>query len=238
VSVRIGSFLFTANTLVLPFALAFFLVLGYQRLFPAPAQTRKHACGALIAAALCGIAGAWAYARAAAQPGPDLLHGGFDLHFGSFGGYWGALLGVAVYARATKAPPLAFADALVPGILAGAMVARIGCVFTGCCQGILFAPHLLANTQIFRPWPLYDIAALLLTLLLVRRGIRTGTPGISLAIFLFVYGLLRFLLEFLRDAAPVCCGCTSGQLMALIQAAAGLALLLCLLLRRAKRANE
>ncbi len=217
-ALRLGTWVFTPNTVMLILALSFFLTLSYPRL----RATGIRPGIALPVTIVCGAAGGWLYARLAGGTSADALPGAWDLHFGSFGGYWGALAGAAVCAWATQHDARRAADALVPGILAGAAVARLGCFFTGCCQGV---PETVCGIAYFRPWPLYDLAALLITLASVaytqRRG---GRPGKAVIHFLIAYGGMRFLLEFARDAQPLLGPFTAGHLMAAIQIAAGCAL--------------
>lgn len=225
-SFRIGAFVTTPSTLLLPLALAFFWVISAQRLYGNRLPGRHsafpggvvHVYGALITATACGVLGAWLYGSWTSPRAADPLHAWLDLRFGSFGGYWGALIGALAYATLTRHPRLRFADALVPGILAGASVARIGCLFTGCCRGI-------AAFHVFRPWPIYDIAALLITwgaIRLIERGMnRLAAPGGALCTFLLLYGALRFPLEFLRDLPGIAGPFTTGHFAAAAQMLGG-----------------
>ena len=231
-SFRIGAFITTPSTLVLPLALAFFWVISAQRLYPGVARTRFHTYASLAAAILSGALGAWAYGTWTSPHAADPLHAWLDLRFGSFGGYWGALAGALAYATLTRHPRLRYADALVPGILAGGSVARIGCLFTGCCRGIAAG---IGVFQPFRPWPLYDIAALLVTWGAIRfiqhKDSQWQEPGGALCLFLLIYGVLRFSLEFLRDLPSVAGPFTAGHLMAAAQVLAGAALFVVLFAR-------
>lgn len=228
-SIRIGTFVFTPSVLFLPFALAFFFVISSQRLYPGVSKSRVHASLTLAVAAVGGALGAWAYGWAASINEAGPLHSWLTFRFGSFGGYWGALGACMAYAALTRQPILRHGDALVPGILAGGAVARIGCLFTGCCRGIWIGSNPPNGLQPFRPWPAYDIAALLLTLALIhivarRRG-PDHNPGGPLCFFLIIYGVMRFSLEFFRDLDAVFWGLTVGQTTALAQILVGVALL-------------
>jgi len=218
-SFRIGDFVTTPNTLLLALALAFFWVISAQRLYPGVARSRFHAYVSLMAAIICGVLAAWVYGMWAGPRTVDPLHGWLELRFGSFGGYWGVLAAAFVYATLTGHPRLRYADALVPGILAGASVARVGCLFTGCCGGI-------EAFHFFRPWPLYDIAALLATwgaiVLVQRRDNRFGAPGGGVFLFLLIYGVLRFPLEFIRDLPGIAGPFTAGHFMAVVQVIVGI----------------
>lgn len=227
-SFRVGTFILTPTVFFLPMALAFFFVVSFQRLHPGVLPSRRQAGLALAGAAIAGVVGAWANGVLGAGQHLDPLHSWLALRFGSFGGYWGALAGAMACAALVRTSPMRVADALVPGLLIGGSVARLGCLFTGCCRGIWIGPIPGAGFQPFRPWPVYDIAALLLTLaviLVVSRKHRKGqTPGLSLCLLLTVYGVLRFMLEFLRDLDPLLFRLTAGQMTACLQVAVGIAL--------------
>ncbi|NIA15796.1 MAG: hypothetical protein GWP08_17155 [Nitrospiraceae bacterium] len=234
-SFRIGSLILTPNSLLLPMALAFFVVLSFQGLFPRVADTRGRAYGAVLAACIGGFAGAWLYGWLASPDVADTLHAWLDLRFGSFGGYWGALAGAAGFAAITRQPVLRYADVFAPAILVGGAVARLGCVFTGCCRGVPVAPDWLFGVAVLRPWPVYDLAALLLTFYLVQvRRRASGPAGMTTGLALLVYGLLRFPLEFARDLEPALGRLTWGQWMALVQVVGG-GMLLAWLRRAAPR---
>lgn len=206
--------------------MAFFLVLSFQGLYPRVAATRRHAYGAVLSACIGSFVCAWLYGWLATPNTADSLHAWLDLRFGSFGGYWGALAGGTLFALVTHQSALRHADVLAPAILTGGAVARVGCLFTGCCRGVPIAPDWLFGVTVFRPWAAYDLAALLLTLYVVRVYHRRapGPRGTTTALTLVFYGLLRFPLEFARDLEQVLAGLTYGQWMALAQVVAGAAL--------------
>ncbi len=226
--IRIGQYLVNPNAFILPFALAFFVVLSYQRLQARTAGHRTRIALILAIAAVSGLAGAWLHARFLPAENIGLAQGALDVRFGSFGGYWGALIGATAVAALTGVSALACADALVPGLLVGGAVARIGCLFAGCCRGI----HVPAfgAFQPFHFWAGFDLFALLTTAAVVMRTERTRgqglASGITLGLYLCVYGGLRFTLEFARDLSPVVGPFTSGQVMPALQVLAGIVLLM------------
>lgn len=228
VSFRIGQFVFTPNSILLPLALAFFIALGYQYL-------RQHRLSALtatvvIAAAVCGGAiGAWLYGRLGSID--SQLHTWLDIRLGSYGGYWGTLLAAMAVAGCVKRSPIKVADAFVVPLLTAGAVARIGCTFSGCCRGlIIHAPF-----QPFRLWPLYDLAALLATSALIhlipRRQPFFQKPGGMIVLFCLLYAPLRFALEFLRDT-PEATALSIGHVASLVQLAAGTLMLALIRMRK------
>ena len=129
----------------------------------------------------------------------------------------GELAGVSLWALIARKSVLASANAVAPAVMTAGAVARLGCVFAGCCRGLLGLP-------LFHAWPLYDIAALLVALMLGVQVEKRRAGGALLA-FLIVYGVLRFFLEFARDVPASALGLTAGQWFAAVQATAGVALL-------------
>jgi phosphatidylglycerol:prolipoprotein diacylglycerol transferase len=135
------------------------------------------------------------------------------------GGILGAVaaaLGYRIFDR-KKTIGSADYDALSIAFMAGEALMRIGCLWNGCCFGAVCDPSPLALTYppdwiMFRffnldvpagprlPFPLIASAALLLlgaALFLVNRRFRR--PGLAAALFFILYGVYRFLIEFIRD---------------------------------------
>ncbi|MCX5770750.1 MAG: prolipoprotein diacylglyceryl transferase [Candidatus Hydrogenedentes bacterium] len=207
---RIGSLVLYPQIVMIPLGAAFFLVIAYKRLAGPPARSRREAFTALLSSAVLAAAGSLIFSD---HGDPQAMVGGQS----SFTGYWGALIGVSLWALIARKPVMAAANSVAPAVMAGGAVARLGCVFAGCCRGVPSLP-------LFHVWPLYDIAALLAALMLGVR-LEKRRAGGSLFAFLIVYGLLRFFLEFARDIPASALGLTAGQWFAAAQTAAGFALL-------------
>lgn len=206
---RIGSFLFYPHGVLLPFAAAFFLVIGHRRLYPGIARSRRESFVALGAAGLLALAGSWiwnGHGDALDVVGPQA----------SFAGYWGALLGGALWARIAGRSALRSANAVAGGVMAGGTVARVGCLFAGCCPGAAWLP-------LFQMWPLLDILAILATLA-IGLYVEKRRPWGMLVSFLVLYGVLRFGLEFLRAAPAPLWGLTASQVFAAVQFGVGVLL--------------
>lgn len=222
-SLRIGDTLLYPSFLLLPVALAFFLLISYRRLHPVVMPGRGDVLITLVLAAIAGFVGAWFHGLLGGEGSPLLTGAAPWQSLGSLGGYWGALLGAMAGASFRRASPVAAADAIVSGILVGGAVARIACLFAGCCPGA-DAPLPVVHT-LLHPWPLYDIAALLLTAAWSSRSERRRPEtrdGTALVQFLLLYGAMRFVLEFFRDASTPLGPFTVGQAMAAMQCVAGL----------------
>ena len=234
--VRIGQYLLTPNTAFLFLALAYFVVLSYRRLRQIDASRSSRPVIVILFAIMSGVAGAWLHAEWLPVESMRFPLGWLDIRFGSFGGYWGVFLGAVLCARIVRMPAMASADAFVPGVLIGGAVARVGCLFTGCCRGIDVAAF--GEFQPFRYWPLFDLLALLATAAVVTRTERKPgrqlASGLQVGLCLAVYGALRFILEFACGLPQILGPFTAAQVMATLQILVGLALLILLSPRRVR----
>lgn len=217
--IRVGPYFFGANALVLPFAAAFFVLISLQNLRRVTKDKSVEAWGILMMSSLCGALGAWIHARAFPAGHTE------GMRFGLLGGHYGALIGAELAAVLMRRPVLASADAVVPAFLVGSAIARIGCLFAGCCLGV--SALTIGTCEPFHYWPAFDLVALLFTAAIASRaGRRLGViNGTQLATYLCIYGALRFGIEFARDIPPTFGPFTSGQVAAALQAASGAALL-------------
>ena len=172
-----------------------------------------------IIVVLCGIVGAkvlyiindWSIYRD--HPGEifslDTLQAG-----GVFsGGLLAAFVAAAWYVWRNHMPALGTCDAFAPGLALGHAIGRIGCFAAGCCYGkethhwwgVTFTNPLawsITQTPLnvpLEPTQLFEAAVefanfLFLTWLLKRRKF----DGQIIGAFMFLYGIARFFLEFLR----------------------------------------
>jgi len=130
------------------------------------------------------------------------------------GGLLAALLAAAWYVRKHHMPALGTCDAFAPGLALGHSIGRIGCFAAGCCYGkethhwwgVTFTNPLAASItgtplgKPLEPTQLFESAVELanfffLMWLLKRRKF----DGQVFGAFMFIYGIARFLLEYLRD---------------------------------------
>lgn len=152
----------------------------------------------------------------------NFLEGGKEV----FGAFLGAALFGSLYLLYTREPVLAYADAAVPAVALGYVVARIGCFLNGDDFGTVtsvpwavqfppgtdaYAAHLNRGLIEFgasfslpvHPTQLYHSAAGLLLFVLLSRW-QGSWSGSRAAVAMAGYGLLRFTIEWFRgDAMPV-----------------------------------
>ena len=172
-----------------------------------------------ILVVLCGIVGAkvlyiineWSYYSTHASEifSLNTLQAG-----GVFsGGLLAAFLAAAWYVWRHHMPPLGTCDAFAPGLALGHAIGRIGCFAAGCCFGkethhwwaVTFTNKLaneITGTPLnkpLQPTQLFESAVELanfffLMWLLKRRKF----DGQVFGAFMFIYGIARFFLEYLR----------------------------------------
>ncbi|MGA8430743.1 MAG: prolipoprotein diacylglyceryl transferase [Candidatus Sulfotelmatobacter sp.] len=130
------------------------------------------------------------------------------------GGLIAAFIAAAWYVHRHHMPPLGTCDAFAPGLAFGHAIGRIGCFAAGCCYGkpthhfwgVTFTNPLansITGTPLnvpLEPTQLFESAVELanfffLMWLLKRRKF----DGEVFGAFLFIYGIARFFLEYLRD---------------------------------------
>ncbi len=126
--------------------------------------------------------------------------------------YGGILFGLAagiLWCRKKKQSVGVWADLLLPGIALAQGFGRIGCFLAGCCYGaatrsplgVVFPAGSLAPAGVpLWPTQLFSAAGdFLLAGILFLLDRRDGRPGHLLPWYLLLYGVGRFLVEFLRD---------------------------------------
>jgi len=130
------------------------------------------------------------------------------------GGLLAAFVAAAWYVRKNHLPALGTCDAFAPGLALGHAIGRLGCFAAGCCYGkethhwwgVVFhnpLAHEITGTPLnvpLEPTQLFESAVELanfffLMWLLKRRKF----DGQIIGAFMFIYGVARFFLEFIRD---------------------------------------
>lgn len=127
------------------------------------------------------------------------------------GGFVGGAAAVIWWCRRKDVVVLELADLIVPYIAIAHGIGRVGCFLFGCCYGsaceLPWAVHFPTDTgasvsyptQGVHPVQLYEAFSLwgLGAVLLLARG-RRAFPGQILWMYLVLYGVVRFVLEFFR----------------------------------------
>lgn len=127
-------------------------------------------------------------------------HGGFIL----------ALIVAVLYMRKQRLPALRTMDVFAPGVILGQGIGRIGCFAAGCCWGkqcnlpwgVRFRSDFAAPVPLnvtLHPAQLYECAAdLIIFGLLYRYFLRPHRSGNVIALYLVLYSIARFIIEFFR----------------------------------------
>ncbi len=114
-----------------------------------------------------------------------------------------------LYLNKKNEPFRKWLDAFAPGIAAGQALGRIGCVMAGCCYGkqcslpwsVTFKnPNSLAplNTPLHPTQLYHSLSGVIIFILLIAAKKKVRQPGQLFALFLMLYALFRFVVEFFR----------------------------------------
>ncbi len=163
-----------------------------------------------------------------------LTHGGLAW----FGGLIFASVSCVVYLRHKRLDVYRIFDLAVPYAALGQAIGRIGCFLNGCCYGkevSHFGIYFPVHDAILIPTQLYSCLALLTIYLILRvRQNRTHQKGEIFYLYLFLYSIWRFFIEFFRgDNEIFIFGLTIFQIFSI-----ALFILSSVLLIRVKRQQE
>lgn len=156
-----------------------------------------------------------------------------------FGGFIGAVVASILYLRKQKISIPLFGDIIAPAIALGEFFTRIGCFLNGCCFGrptnlpwaVMFPSGCAAarspvGSEALHPTQLYSsLFGLLLFLFLWHKLKRPHSSGQIFALYLLMYGVFRFGIDFIRFYENTA-NLWINQLIALGIAVAGLILYL------------
>ncbi len=201
--------------MVLGFSLA--VILSYRRAIRYCLVIEDILIVAAFAALLGLLCGAILYALVT-YPVRELLNslirGDFRVFGGIvyYGGFIGGVIGALIGTRVAKIPFSAIESAVVPHIPLGHAIGRIGCVLAGCCNGMpysgpfaVYYPNSVAGLDPAQGYfPIQLLEALLnigIFVLLLQIDKKRRCPFDLLASYCILYGISRFILEFLRGDA-------------------------------------
>ena len=169
--------------------------------------------------------------------------------------YGGIITGIAtivVYCRVKKLPLMPYMDLFATSVPLNQALGRVGCLLAGCCYGkettsrcsLVFPENSMApsGVHLIPTQPIMAIGNFLIFVILTVLYIRTlpgknesgrrYIPGLATALYLMMYSIGRFFVEFLRDDERGAVGVLStSQFIALFTFAGG-AVILALVLRK------
>ncbi|MDY0132501.1 MAG: prolipoprotein diacylglyceryl transferase [Desulforegulaceae bacterium] len=126
-----------------------------------------------------------------------------------YGGFVFGLLGAFIFIKKRKLPFGKTADIIAPALALGHGIGRIGCFFAGCCYGrptelpigIVFKnPEALAPLNLsLHPVQIYSVLSnFFLFAVLIFFYKRKKNDGDVFLLYLFLYGILRMIIEYFR----------------------------------------
>jgi phosphatidylglycerol---prolipoprotein diacylglyceryl transferase len=180
----------------------------------------EHAWNLGILVVLCGIIGAkilyivndWGYYTS--HPGEIFSFATLQAGGVFSGGLIGAFAAAYWYVRKHHMPALGTCDAFAPGLALGHAIGRVGCFAAGCCYGkptthfwgVTFRnpqAQAIVGTPLgvpLEPTQLFESAVELANFFILMWMLkRKKFDGQVFAAYLFLYGVARFFLEFIRD---------------------------------------
>lgn len=155
-----------------------------------------------------------------------LTDGGLSFH----GGLAAGIVSGILYCRFRGIDRWLMADLAAPYIALGYSIVRIGCFLRGCCYGVATdVPWALPASELDdiprHPTQLYSSAlSLLLFIYLCSRRNHSGFKGMLMFQYVFLYSLVRFAVEFVREGERLALGLTLAQWVSLGVAVVALAL--------------
>jgi phosphatidylglycerol---prolipoprotein diacylglyceryl transferase len=135
----------------------------------------------------------------------DMLTGGFVV----YGAILGGVIGAYVYCKARGLDFLIYFDLLVPSLALAQGIGRIGCLLAGCCYGketnsfigIIFthSDYAPSGVKLFPTQIVSSLGDFLIALILIIYSSKSVRKGKVAGLYLVLYSIGRFFIEFLRD---------------------------------------
>ena len=167
--------------------------------------------GAMLGAKLLYLIVSWQKIDFSRITDPEYLNALLGGGFVFYGGLAGGLLGLYLCRKILHIPVMEYARSVIPVIPLAHAFGRIGCAVVGCCYGVPYdGPGAVVYTEsISAPTgiPLFPVQAvetagnLLLTAVLCGYIVfskRKGKQAKSVQLYLVLYAVFRFILEFMR----------------------------------------
>ena len=152
-----------------------------------------------------------------------------------FGGLIGGAAGVLIWGWRRGFFGTVLLDACAPSLALGYAIGRVGCQLSGDGDygepsdlpwAMAYPEGTVPTTDEVHPTPVYETLAMGLAAAVLWRLRDRLAPGCLFALWLFLAGLERFLVEFVRRNEVVVAGLTLAQLLSLTMMAGGAAWLI------------
>lgn len=130
------------------------------------------------------------------------------------GGLIGGLLGVLFIKKVLKIN-LKLGNIIAPAIALGMAIGRIGCFFNGCCFGKVYIWGFdFGDGNLRIPTQLFEVIFNLIAFFLLHYyKNKVKTKGLLFKLYLIVYFIFRFIIEFIRENPIVWVGLTVYQII-------------------------
>ncbi len=126
-----------------------------------------------------------------------------------FGSVWLILLLMPILGLTLKLRPLESLDAAAPGVAVMIGFLRVGCFFNGCCGGRTI--RTATGSFTYPTQMIESIGDFIILYLLLEWEQKKGHEGKLYPGFLVLYGVLRFIVEFMRDTPKGPSGLSNGH---------------------------
>lgn len=146
-----------------------------------------------------------------------ILQNNISIGFGGvsfFGTVFFMPLIIYVMGKVTKIDPLEYLDYCTPAGIVMLACIRLGCFMRGCCHGItvwIDSKPLIFPTQLIE----CTLDLFLLDYILKQEQLHKFKNG-RYIVFMGIYGIIRFIVEFLRDTPKNLLGFSNGQIFSVI----------------------
>ena len=159
----------------------------------------------------------------------------FSLYGTGFqGGLVAGILAALVVARWLRVSFWGLADLLVPSLILGQALGRIGCFLNGCCYGQttdsflgMYLPGHGVGWEVRYPTQLmHTVANSIIFVVLLRVETRKPFEGFLFLLYAVLYSTQRLLIDFLRaDAVPLVAGIRPTEMVSVVTILAAMGLL-------------
>ncbi|MBR4768655.1 MAG: prolipoprotein diacylglyceryl transferase, partial [Lachnospiraceae bacterium] len=146
---------------------------------------------------------------------------------GKFGGisFYGSLFVIPVLfllvALVLKIPYPDLMDLCAPCVSLMLAINKVNCIWSGCCKGIVLMVHSDGSAVRFPSQIVELLVALAITGLLLWLMSKVNYRKLLYPVFLVVYGVTRFGLNWLRETSPFLFGLPAGHIWSIVSVLIG-----------------
>lgn len=173
------------------------------------------AVGGIVGARIFYVIGHWADYS-------DNILQAFEIQSGGlifYGGFLGGTLAILIYIWRKSLNTWEIGDIAAPALAVGAAVGRIGCFLNGCCYGqVTNVAWAVKYLDLFRhPTQIYEFFMnMIIFFVLWSYRKKAKYDGQIFWMFVFMYSIARFVVEFFRVTIPVALSLSGSQIISLI----------------------